>query len=51
MSIASDKTRVSIVIDKEDKLKLEELAQADDRSLNYVINKAIKEYLENIPNQ
>jgi len=50
MSIASDKIRVSIVIEKEDKLKLEKLAKTDDRSLNYVINKAIKEYLNNFPN-
>lgn len=46
MSIASDKTRISLVIDKEDKTKLEEIAKADDRTLSYIVNKAIKEYLK-----
>ena len=46
MSISSDKVRISLVIDKEDKAKLEEIAKADDRTLSYIVNKAIKEYLQ-----
>lgn len=45
MSIASDKIRISLVIDKADKAKLEQIATSDDRSISYIINKAIKEYL------
>lgn len=51
MSISSDKIRVSIVIDKEDKTKLEEMAIADDRSLNYIISKAIKKFIKSNANQ
>lgn len=32
--------------DPEIKQKLQELADADDRKLNYIINKACKEYVE-----
>jgi len=46
MSIASNKVRASIVIEKADKAALEEIAKKEDRSLNYMINKAIKEYIQ-----
>lgn len=46
MSIANDKTRTSIVIDKTDKEILEKLAKADDRSFNYIVNRAIKQYIK-----
>lgn len=37
---------MSLVIDKSDKEALEKIAKADDRSVNYTINKAIKEYIK-----
>lgn len=46
MSISELKTRMSLVIDKSDKEALEKIAKADDRSVNYTINKAIKEYIK-----
>lgn len=46
MSISSSKTRMSLVIDKNDKAELEKIAKAQERSVNYCINKAIKKYLE-----
>ena len=41
MSIADDKIRTSIVIDKNDKATLEKIAKMDDRSFNYIVNRAI----------
>lgn len=50
MSIADDKIRTSIVIDKNDKTTLERIAKADDRSFNYIVNRAIKQFIrENTP--
>ncbi len=46
MPIAPNKIRVSVVLEKTDKAALEKLAEDDDRSLNYMINKAVKEYIE-----
>lgn len=46
MTISSSKTRMSLVIDKSDKLALEKIAKVQERSVNYCINKAIKKYLE-----
>lgn len=47
MSIAETKTRMSLVLDKADKAQLEQIAKEQDRSVNYCICKAIKEYIEN----
>lgn len=46
MSISESKIRMSLVIDKSDKELLEKIAKTDDRSVNYTINKAIKEYIK-----
>lgn len=45
MSISDSKIRCSLVIEKKDKLILEGMAKKDDRSVNYVINQAIKEFI------
>lgn len=47
MSIAETKTRMSLVIDKADKALLEDIAKEQERSVNYCICKAIKEYINN----
>ena len=46
MTISTSKIRMSLVIEKSDKLRLEKIAKAQERSVNYCINKAIKKYLE-----
>ena len=46
MSISDTKIRCSLVIEKSDKAIIEEIAMKNDRSLNYVINQAIKEYIK-----
>lgn len=46
MAISDKRTRISLTIEKEDRKILEELAEKDERSLTYVINKAIKEYIK-----
>lgn len=46
MTISSSKIRMSLIIDKSDKAELEKVAKAQERSVNYCINKAIKKYLE-----
>ncbi len=46
MSISDNKVRCSLVIEKQDKLAIEEIAKKNDRSVNYVINLAIKEYIK-----
>lgn len=46
MSISDNKIRCSLVIEKDDKLALENIAKKDDRSLNYVINQAIKIFIK-----
>lgn len=52
MTISSSKIRMSLVIDKADKTELEKIAKAQERSVNYCINKAIKKYLEkNLPSK
>lgn len=45
MSISDTKIRCSLVMEKSDKAILEEIAIKNDRSLSYVINQAIKEYI------
>lgn len=45
MAISDTKQRMSLVIEKKDKLILEDMAKKDDRSVNYVINQAIKEFI------
>jgi len=46
MAISDKKTRISLVIKKDDKAILEKLAKQDELSVNYVINKAIKQYIK-----
>ncbi len=48
MGVAPNKTRTSIVLDKTDKEILEKLAEEDDRSFNYIVNKAVKRYIEEV---
>ena len=45
MSIPDSKVRCSLVIEKKDKDILEQIAKKEDRSVNYIINQAIKAYL------
>lgn len=41
---------LTIRIDENDKKNIEQLAKQDDRSISYIVNQAIKEYLkENLP--
>ena len=42
--IAENKTRISLVIPKELKEYFSAIAEAEDRSLNYVIVKALQSY-------
>ena len=52
MSISDSKIRCSLVIDKKDKTILESMAKKDDRSVNYIINQAIKEFIKkNLPDK
>lgn len=44
--IAENKARISFLIDKSDKQKLEYIAQKQDRSVSYIINLAITKYLK-----
>lgn len=37
---------MSLVIEKNDKAILEDIAKENDRSVNYVINQAIKEFIK-----
>mgnify|MGYP001038015279 CR=1 FL=1 len=45
MAISDSKQRMSLVIEKNDKAILEDIAKENDRSVNYVINQAIKEFI------
>lgn len=47
MTVSENKTRVSIVIDKSDKKKLDDIAAKQERSVNFLINKALREWLDN----
>ena len=52
MAISDAKQRMSLVIEKNDKITLEDIAKKNDRSVNYVINQAIKEYIKkNVPDK
>jgi hypothetical protein len=52
MAISDSKQRMSLVIEKSDKIILESMAKKDDRSVNYVINQAIKEFIKkNLPDK
>ncbi len=46
MAISDSKQRMSLVIEKNDKAILEDIAKENDRSVNYVINQAIKEFIK-----
>lgn len=46
MAISDSKQRMSFVIEKNDKAILEDIAKENDRSVNYVINQAIKEFIK-----
>lgn len=37
---------LTIRVDENDKKRMEELAKSNDRSLSYITNRAIKEYLD-----
>lgn len=37
---------LTIRVDENDKKIIEELAKADDRSISYIVNQAIKQYIE-----
>lgn len=51
MAISDSKQRMSLVIEKNDKAILEDIAKENDRSVNYVINQAIKDFIKkNTPN-
>ena len=47
MTIDKNKERCSIVLDREDKKSLLEIAEKEERSLNFMIGKAVKEFLQN----
>ena len=52
MSIYDNKVRCSLVMEKNDKIILESMAKKNDRSINYIINQAIKEFIKkNVPNK
>ena len=52
VSISDSKIRCSLVIDKKDKSIIEKIAEQNDRSINYVINQAIKEFIKrNVPDK
>lgn len=42
---------LTIRIDENDKKAIESLAKADDRSINYIVNQAIKQYIKNNSNK
>lgn len=42
----TEKRRLTISLEKQDYTKIDQLARRDDRSLNWVINEAVKCYLE-----
>lgn len=44
--IGKDKERINFTISKSDKAILQEIAQAENRSLSNAINVAIKEYIK-----
>ncbi len=52
MSISDNKVRCSLVMEKNDKIILESMAKKNDRSINYIINQAIKEFIKkNVPDK
>lgn len=52
MSISENKIRCSLVMEKKDRAIIEKIAEQNDRSINYVINQAIKDYIKrNMPNK
>lgn len=44
--ISDNKSRVSLILPKELKAYLQTIADEDDRSLNYVIEKILSEFME-----
>ncbi len=47
MSIAENKTRISLIIEKTDKASLEKIAKQENRSFSNCVTTAIKEYIAN----
>ncbi len=45
MATSNKKIMVSFSMEKDDKAVLEELAKQDERSVSFIINKAIKQYI------
>lgn len=48
MAIGKDKTQVVLTITKEEKAKLQEIAEKESRTVNNLIVVIIKEYLKNL---
>ena len=46
MAVSSNKVRVNITIDKEEREKLEIIAKEENRSLSNLIARIVKEYLK-----
>lgn len=46
MTISNSKVRISAVIDKSVKEQIERIAQEQERSASFIINKALKEWVE-----
>lgn len=43
---------LTVRIDENDKKKIEQLAKTDDRSISYIVNQAIKDYIKrNMPDK
>ncbi len=42
---------LTIRIDENDKKSIEQLAKEDDRSISYIVNQAIKEYIKRSSNR
>lgn len=47
--MADPTTNLTIRVKIEDKKKLEKIARDNERSVNYLVNKAIKKFLEEFP--
>ena len=46
MSLSSEKMRCQVILEREVKMKIEELATADSRSVSNFINKILKDYIK-----
>ena len=46
MAISKDNVRTSLIINKESKAKLENVAKSENRSFNNLMNKILEDYLK-----